>query len=74
MRRTINDLSKDESAQISSFENEAYAVRLLSVGIRPECEITLVRRSPLRDALYVKVGSQFVALRKKEAQSIYIYQ
>lgn len=68
--RTINDLAAGESALIHTFIDEACAVRLLSLGVLPQTQVTLVRRSPLGDALYLRVGSHHIAIRTSEATTI----
>ena len=68
--RSVNDLNKGESGYVKSFNNLDCACKLLTLGLLPKSKITLVRKSPLGDAYYLKLDSHQIAVRLSEANSI----
>jgi len=70
MSKTVLDLRIGEEGVIDQLGEESMACTLLTLGITPETRISLIRKSPLGSALCLKIGDTYVAIRKKEAQSI----
>jgi len=70
MAKTANDLTKGESAKVKGYSDQALGSRLMTLGINIENTITLVRKSPLGDAVYLKLEHQCIAIRRSEAEAI----
>ncbi len=69
--KTVATLQINESAIIQSFSDDLIAVKLASMGVLPQSKVTLVRKAPFNDPLYVKINdSQSLVLRAQEAQTI----
>jgi len=72
MKRTVLDLKVGEQGYVKSFENLDCACKLLTLGLLPKSRVTLVRKSPLGDALYLQLDGHKIAIRNTEGQSILI--
>jgi len=70
MSKTVLDLRIGEQGVIKDLKEESMACTLLTLGITPETTVSLIRKSPLGASLCLKIGETYVAIRKKEAQSI----
>lgn len=71
--KTVASLKVNESAVIHSFTDEMIAMKLASMGVLPQSKLTLIRKAPFNDPLYIKVNdSQSLVLRTKEAQTIVV--
>lgn len=66
----MKDLKVGESGIVLAFTNAEYACKLLTIGLMPQTKITLLRKSPLGGAYYIKMDRQLIAVRAKEAVSI----
>ena len=69
-KRTVYNLKKGESGFVESFENMDFACKLLTLGLLPKSKVTLMRKSPMGDALYLKLNNHQIAVRVSEAKSI----
>lgn len=67
---TLDLLPYGVSAKIIEVSETSYACTLLTMGILPNVTISVLRSSPFGQALYVKVGDNYIAMRRKESQSI----
>ncbi len=72
MQRTVLDMQIGERSVIGHIADSSLACRLLTIGMIPEMELTLVRYSPMLNALCIKLGETVVALRRNEAKAIVI--
>lgn len=71
--KTVATLQINESAIIQSFSDDLIAMKLASMGVLPQSKVTLVRKAPFNDPLYVKINdSQSLVLRAQEAQAIQV--
>ena len=70
VKRTVSDLQKGESALVASFNDVTCACKLLTLGLLPQMKITMVRKSPFGDALYLRLDNQLIAVRRQEAATI----
>jgi Fe2+ transport system protein FeoA len=68
----LSDVPIHQKSQISGFEDEVMAAKLLEMGLLPGCRIEILRTAPLGCPLYVKVGNHRLAIRKKEAENILV--
>lgn len=73
---TLNDkkdvltLADKPSGQISRFTDDRIASKLMSMGVLPGSNITLMRRAPFGGGWYAKVDNLILGLRQKEVDSI----
>lgn len=70
--RSVLDLKVGEVGYVKSFGNLDCACKLLTLGLLPQSKVTLVRRSPLGDALYLQLDGHKIAIRNTEGSSILI--
>lgn len=70
--KTILDLSIGQSAKIKNFGDDQVALRLISLGMIPGYQITLIRKSLFSGSFYLKFHNQRIAIRRDEAKSIYV--
>ena len=71
-QRSVWDLKVGETSTIQSFANIDMASKFLAVGIIPSAQLTMVRYSPFRSAVCIKLGDTYMALRNQEAKCILI--
>jgi len=69
-KRSVLDLAVGETGYVKSFDDLDCACKLLTLGLLPKSRITLVRKSPLGDALYLQLDGHKIAIRKTEGLSI----
>ena len=69
-KRSVLDLEVGETGYVKSFDDLDCACKLLTLGLLPKSRITLVRKSPLGDALYLQLDGHKIAIRKTEGLSI----
>ncbi len=69
-KKTVLDLQIGESGIVKSFDNLDYASKLLTMGILPNSKITVIRKSPFGDALYLQLEGQKLAIRNAEGLAI----
>lgn len=68
--RSVNDLKVGESGYVKRFKELDCACKLLTLGLLPKSKVTMVRKSPMGDAYYLKLNSHQIAVRRSEAHSI----
>jgi len=68
--RSVSDLEYGQSGYIKSFKNLDFACKLLTLGLLPKSKVTMVRKSPLGDAYFLKLNNHQIAVRASEAMSI----
>ncbi len=56
--------------KIKSFENDEIIIKLMEMGCLPEEEITVWKRAPWGDPIYVLVSGYSLSLRLDEADKI----
>lgn len=69
-KRSALDLRIGEVGYVKSFDNLTCACKLLTLGLLPKSRITLVRKSPLGDALYLQLDGHKIAIRNNEGEAI----
>lgn len=57
---------------VVSIDLGSFTCKLLSLGILPKSRVIMVRRSPFGDAYYIKIENYQMAVRKSEADTIFI--
>lgn len=69
-KKSVLDLKMGESGFVKSFDNLDCACKLLTLGILPKSKVTVVRKSPLGDALYLQLDGHKIAIRNSEGLAI----
>jgi len=72
--KTVLDLGPGEEGIVKDFSEDSLACRLLTFGLLPETKIQVVSKSPLGNAICLKLGEYLIALRKSEASKIIIQE
>lgn len=55
---------------LEGFSSDYVAGKLIAMGVLPGAAIQVLRRAPLGGGWYVRIGTQNLALRKDELESI----
>ncbi len=71
-KKSVLDLKIGEIGYVKSFDNLDCACKLLTLGLLPKSRVTVVRKSPLGDALYLQLDGHKIAIRKNEGAAILI--
>ncbi|MDG2449141.1 MAG: FeoA family protein [Saprospiraceae bacterium] len=71
--RTILDLKPGEEGTVQKFNESSLACNLLTLGVLPETKIKMVRKSPMGNAVCLKLGDYLLAVRKSQASKIIIH-
>jgi ferrous iron transport protein A len=66
----IKDLKVGEQKTIVSFNRQDIGGKLLSMGIKPGCKVTLLRKTNFDKAFYLKIDASRMAIRSEEAAMI----
>lgn len=56
--------------RIVSFHDKEVALRMLSMGILPGDDVTVLTRSPFGGCYFIAVGNRWIAARSEELSSI----
>lgn len=69
---TLSDLSRGDRGVVSGFTDTAsvYRAKLLSMGLTPGADITVVRYAPMGDPIEIEVRGYRLSLRRQEAAVI----
>lgn len=70
MQVRLSELPIKKKAKIKSYHDDSIACRMLSMGLLPDSEVSVIRYSPLGDALYLKFENTLAAIRRVEAKEI----
>lgn len=71
-KKSVLDLKIGEVGYVKSFDNLDCACKLLTLGLLPKSKVTVVRKSPLGDALYLQLDGHKIAIRNNEGAAILI--
>ncbi len=71
-KKSVLDLKIGEIGYVKSFDNLDCACKLLTLGLLPKSKVTVVRKSPLGDALYLQLDGHKIAIRNNEGAAIII--
>ena len=72
MTRTVLDLKKGETSEISGFVSEDNILKLLEMGFLPGSKVKLKHLAPFKGPLFVNVGGNDMAIRRGIAKNILI--
>lgn len=66
----LSNVKTGTKVKIKSFENDEIILKLMEMGCLPEEEITVWKKAPLGDPIYVLVAGYSLSLRIDEAEKI----
>jgi len=70
---TLNDLKPGDSARIASFRGpERIRQRFMDLGLIEGARVEMLRAAPLNDPIQVKIMGTMLALRRCEAEMIFV--
>ena len=70
---TLYDLNINTAATISSFKNSIeFSARLSEMGIIPGSMVRVVKKNPFGGPVQIKLNDYYLAIRKEDAELIYI--
>ena len=72
MEKPLSSLKIGEVAFIKDCTDQSSACKLLTLGLLPKTQVSIIRKAPVGGALYVKLTGHQVAIRKKEADAIIV--
>jgi ferrous iron transport protein A len=68
----LSEVKTGTKVKIKSFENHEIVLKLMEMGCLPEEEITVWKKAPLGDPIYVLVAGYSLSLRLDEAEQIFV--
>lgn len=66
----LSTVKEGTKVKIKSFENDEIIIKLMEMGCLPEEEVTVWKRAPWGDPIYVLVSGYSLSLRLDEADKI----
>lgn len=69
---TLNKLTENQSGIIKQINDESLAIQLLSMGFILGEEVKIERIAPLGDPILITSGTNYISIRKSDAQHIEI--
>lgn len=74
MAISLRDLAAGDQAKIVDYDRHhtAYRKKLLSMGLTPGTEFTVIRFAPLGDPVEIRVRGFALSLRKDEATALLV--
>ena len=71
-RMKLSQVKAGTKVKIKSFENHEIVLKLMEMGCLPDEEITVWKKAPLGDPIYVLVAGYSLSLRLNEAEQIIV--
>ena len=68
----LSEVKTGTKVKIKSFENHEIVLKLMEMGCIPEEEITVWKKTPLGDPIYILVSGYSLSLRLNEAEQIIV--
>ncbi len=68
--KTLAKLKQGEYGIVREMIGEDTSVRLLEMGLLPGRHVQLIRTAPFGNPLYLKVGTQYLSIRREEANHV----
>ena len=65
-------LHEGQSGLIDHFHTDKMPLKLIEMGCLPGSTISLIRKAPFNDPLYIKIDDSFLAIREKTAKYIFV--
>lgn len=74
MTETLKDMAVGDTGRVAGFGEggKAYRKKLLSMGLTPGVEFSVVRYAPMGDPVEIKVRGYSMSLRKNEAEAVLV--
>tara|TARA_B100000809_G_C15136080_1_gene530628 strand:+ start:1990 stop:2211 length:222 start_codon:yes stop_codon:yes gene_type:complete len=69
---TLNKLTENQTGIIKQINDETLAIQLLAMGFILGEEIKIERIAPLGDPIIIASGTNYISIRKSDAQQIEI--
>jgi len=66
----LSQVKPGTKVKIKSFENDEIILKLMEMGCLPEEEITVWKKAPFGDPIYIMVAGYSLSLRANEAAKI----
>ena len=72
---TLYELNINKTAKIHSLNNSYESVaRLSEMGVIPGSVVRVIKKNPFGGPMQLKLNNYYIAIRKEDAQMIYISQ
>lgn len=68
----LSEIKTGTKVKIKSFESHEIILKLMEMGCLPEEEVTVWKKAPLGDPIYVLVSGYSLSLRRDEAEKIIV--
>ena len=68
----LSQVKTGTKVKIKSFENHEIILKLMEMGCLPEEEVTVWKKAPLGDPIYILVAGYSLSLRLDEADQIIV--
>ncbi len=66
----IRDLKVGEQKTVACFTCQSIGGKLLCMGVKPGCKVTLLRKTNFDKTFYLKIDASRMAIRSEEAAMI----
>ena len=66
----LSQVKTGTKVKIKSFENDEIILKLMEMGCLPEEEVTVWKKAPFGDPIYIMVSGYSLSLRADEAEKI----
>lgn len=71
-QRLLSDLKIGEKGIVVGFSDEILSLKLLEMGVLPGTELQVSQLAPWGDPIAIKLSDYVLALRKDEAETIFV--
>ncbi|MBS1736551.1 MAG: ferrous iron transport protein A [Bacteroidetes bacterium] len=68
----LSEIKTRTKVKIKSFESDEFVVKLMEMGFLPEEEVTVWKKAPFGDPIYILVAGYSLSLRLDEAKQIIV--
>ena len=72
MPMNLSQIKPGTKVKIKSFKNDDIILKLMEMGCLPGEEITVWKKAPFGDPIYILVAGYSLSLRMDEAEKIYV--
>ena len=69
----LSQVKTGAKVKIKSFENHEIILKLMEMGCLPEEEVTVWKKAPLGDPIYILVAGYSLSLRLDEAEQLCVH-
>ncbi len=68
----LSEIKTGTKVKIKSFKNDDIILKLMEMGCLPGEEVTVWKKAPFGDPIYILVAGYSLSLRMDEAEKIYV--